>query len=101
MVFVLSNTNKIDIDGQYLDNTTEILIQKSLDTLKKGRTTIVVAHRLSTIKNADDILVVANGKIVEQGSHNKLIKKPKGLYKKLYQAQFKYNEGIDSKIMMS
>ena len=84
-----------------LDNTTEILIQKSLDTLKKGRTTIVVAHRLSTIKNADDILVVANGKIVEQGSHNKLIKKPKGLYKKLYQAQFKYNEGIDSKIMMS
>lgn len=84
-----------------LDNTTEILIQQSLDSLKKGRTTIVVAHRLSTIKNADEILVVSNGKIVEQGSHNKLIKKPKGLYRKLYQAQFKFNEGIDNKIMMS
>ena len=84
-----------------LDNTTEILIQQSLDTLKKGRTTIVVAHRLSTIKNADEILVVSNGKIVEQGTHEKLIRKTKGLYRKLYQAQFKFNEGIDSKIMMS
>ena len=84
-----------------LDNTTEILIQQSLDSLKKGRTTIVVAHRLSTIKNADEILVVSNGKIVEQGTHNKLIKKPKGLYAKLYKAQFKFAEGIDSKIMMS
>ena len=84
-----------------LDNTTEILIQQSLDTLKKGRTTIVVAHRLSTIKNADEILVVSNGKIVEQGTHNKLIKKHNGLYRKLYQAQFKYNEVLDSKIMMS
>ena len=84
-----------------LDNTTEILIQQSLDTLKKGRTTIVVAHRLSTIKNADEILVVSNGKIVEQGTHNKLVKKRGGLYKKLYLAQFKFNEGLDSKIMMS
>ena len=85
-----------------LDNTTEILIQQSLDSLKKGRTTIVVAHRLSTIKNADEILVVSNGRIVEQGTHNKLIKNSKGLYSKLYKAQFKYDEkGIDSKIMMS
>ena len=84
-----------------LDNTTEILIQKSLDTLKKGRTTIVVAHRLSTIKNANEILVVSNGKIVEQGSHNSLIKKRNGLYKKLYNAQFKYNDDLDSKLMMS
>ena len=84
-----------------LDNTTEILIQQSLDTLKKGRTTIVVAHRLSTIKNADKILVVSNGKILEQGTHEQLIRKTKGLYKKLYDAQFKFNEGIDSKIMMS
>ena len=84
-----------------LDNTTEILIQQSLDTLKQGRTTIVVAHRLSTIKNADEILVVANGKIIEQGSHNELIKAKDGLYKKLYQAQFKYNDEIDNKIMMS
>ena len=75
-----------------LDNTTEILIQKSLDSLKKGRTTIVVAHRLSTIKNADDILVISKGKIVEHGTHAKLIKNGKGLYSKLYKAQFKYNE---------
>lgn len=81
-----------------LDNTTEILIQQSLDTLKKGRTTIVVAHRLSTIKNADEILVVSNGRIIEQGTHAKLIKKPKGIYSKLYKAQFKYN--LDEKIMM-
>lgn len=74
-----------------LDNTTEIMIQQSLDSLKKGRTTIVVAHRLSTIKNADEILVISNGKIVEQGTHNTLIKKTKGLYKKLYDAQFSFN----------
>lgn len=74
-----------------LDNTTEIMIQESLDSLKKGRTTIVVAHRLSTIKNADEILVVDNGKIVEQGNHEKLIKKRKGIYARLYKAQFKYD----------
>ena len=72
-----------------LDNTTEILIQQALDSLKEGRTTIVVAHRLSTIKNADEILVIANGEIIEQGSHEKLLKKKNGLYNKLYKAQFK------------
>ncbi|MBR4609520.1 MAG: ABC transporter ATP-binding protein, partial [Erysipelotrichaceae bacterium] len=71
-----------------LDNTTEALIQEALNTLKKGRTTIVVAHRLSTIKNADQILVVANGKIRESGTHNELIKDEKGIYKKLYESQF-------------
>lgn len=57
-----------------LDNTTEILIQKSLDELCKGRTTIVVAHRLSTIKNADEIAVISDGSIIERGSHDELIK---------------------------
>lgn len=71
-----------------LDNTTEILIQESLNALKMGRTTIVVAHRLSTIKNADEILVISKGKVVEKGNHNKLINKDKGIYKKLYSAQF-------------
>jgi len=56
-----------------LDNTTEILIQKSLDELCKGRTTIVVAHRLSTVKNAHQIAVVDNGKIVEKGTHTELL----------------------------
>ncbi|MBQ6702700.1 MAG: ABC transporter ATP-binding protein [Clostridia bacterium] len=71
-----------------LDNTTEILIQQALDELCKGRTTIVVAHRLSTIKNADEIAVIANGKIVEQGDHNKLINQ-NGIYSELYNLQFR------------
>ncbi len=70
-----------------LDNTTEILIQKALDELCKGRTTLVVAHRLSTIKNADEIAVVADGRIIEQGCHDDLISK-NGAYAKLYNLQF-------------
>lgn len=70
-----------------LDNATEIMIQSALDELCKGRTTIVVAHRLSTIKNADEIFVVQNGKIVEHGSHSELVLFD-GEYKKLYDAQF-------------
>lgn len=73
-----------------LDNTTEILIQQALDELCKGRTTIVVAHRLSTIKNADEIAVVSDGLIVEQGTHEKLIES-KGLYADLYNLQFRAN----------
>ena len=85
-----------------LDNTTEALIQEALNSLKKGRTTIVVAHRLSTIRNADEILVVSNGRIVESGTHEELIRKRKGLYKKLYASQFSDDDlGIDKKIMMS
>lgn len=71
-----------------LDNTTEILIQNSLDELCKGRTTIVVAHRLSTIKNADEIAVISNGTVIEQGKHDELINKD-GMYKELYNLQFK------------
>lgn len=71
-----------------LDNTTEILIQNSLDELCKGRTTIVVAHRLSTIKNADEIAVISNGTVIEQGRHDELINKD-GMYKELYNLQFK------------
>ena len=56
-----------------LDNTTEILIQSALDELCQGRTTLVVAHRLSTIKNADEIVVIANGNIKEQGNHDQLL----------------------------
>lgn len=72
-----------------LDNTTEILIQEALDSLKIGRTTIVVAHRLSTIKNADKIFVIENGKVKESGKHETLMKKKNGTYKRLYDAQFK------------
>lgn len=71
-----------------LDNTTEIMIQEALDELCKGRTTLVVAHRLSTIKNADEIAVIADGNILEQGSHDALIRQD-GLYKRLYYEQFR------------
>ncbi len=71
-----------------LDNATEIQIQKSLDELSEGRTTIVVAHRLSTIKNADEIAVVDNGEITEQGTHEQLLNL-NGTYAQLYKQQFR------------
>ena len=71
-----------------LDNVTELMIQKSLDELCEGRTTLVVAHRLSTIQNADEIAVVDKGQIIEQGSHDTLIKN-NGAYAKLYSQQLK------------
>jgi len=71
-----------------LDAESERLVQEALDRLIKGRTTFIVAHRLSTIKNADKILVLQKGKIVEQGTHSQLIKK-KGAYWKFYSLQFK------------
>jgi len=77
-----------------LDNTTEVLIQQALDELCKGRTTLVVAHRLSTIRNADEIAVVMNGHITERGTHEELIAAD-GTYKKLYSLQFRENDLID------
>ena len=71
-----------------LDNTTEVLIQQALDELCKGRTTLVVAHRLSTIRNADAIAVVTDGRITEMGTHEELIAE-NGIYKKLYELQFR------------
>ncbi|MBQ8743105.1 MAG: ABC transporter ATP-binding protein [Clostridia bacterium] len=73
-----------------LDNTTEILIQEALDELCSGRTTVVVAHRLSTVKNADEIAVVDGGRIIEQGTHEKLIALG-GRYAELYRLQFRAN----------
>lgn len=70
-----------------VDTRTEELVQKAMDKLMKGRTSFVIAHRLSTIKNADLILVMNEGNIVEQGTHDKLIKK-KGFYAELYNSQF-------------
>ncbi len=75
-----------------LDNTTEIMIQQALDELCKGRTTIVVAHRLSTIKNADEIAVIDGGKVIEQGTHEELLKR-NGTYAGLYRLQFRSGEG--------
>ncbi len=71
-----------------LDNSTEILIQNALDSLCEGRTTLVVAHRLSTVKNADKIAVIADGEIKELGSHSSLMSQ-NGMYAKLYSLQFR------------
>ncbi len=74
-----------------LDNTTEILIQQSLDELCRGRTALVVAHRLSTVRNADVIVVIAEGRIVEQGTHEQLMAAG-GVYRELYRLQFRDGE---------
>ncbi len=71
-----------------LDNATEMMIQDSLNSLSEGRTTIVVAHRLSTIKNADEIIVITPGGIAERGTHEELMAL-NGIYKDLYNYQFK------------
>ncbi|WP_052663099.1 ABC transporter ATP-binding protein [Mycoplasmoides pirum] len=75
-----------------VDTRTEVKIQKALDTLMKGKTSFVIAHRLSTIKNANKILVVNSGEIVEQGSHDELLKL-NGFYANLYNSQFKKGVG--------
>ena len=70
-----------------VDTRTEELVQKAMDRLMKGRTSFIIAHRLSTIKNADLILVMDKGNIVEQGTHDELLKQ-KGFYFELYNSQF-------------
>ena len=70
-----------------VDTRTEELVQKAMDKLMKGRTSFIIAHRLSTIKNADLILVMNEGNIVEQGTHEKLLKQ-NGFYAELYNSQF-------------
>lgn len=90
-----------------LDNVTELLIQEALDELCKGRTTIVVAHRLSTVKTANRIAVVDQGEIKEIGTHDELMNKENGIYKELYELQFRSNSSVsdlfnvDAKIKMA
>ena len=70
-----------------IDTMTEIRIQKAFEKMMRGRTSFIVAHRLSTIKNADIILVMKDGHIIEQGSHEELLSK-NGFYATLYNSQF-------------
>ncbi|WP_428053495.1 ABC transporter ATP-binding protein [Candidatus Avelusimicrobium facis] len=72
-----------------LDNKSEAIVQKALDNLMKNRTVFVIAHRLSTVVNADKIVVLNGGEIVEQGTHEELLKLENGAYRALYNAQFK------------
>jgi len=77
-----------------VDSYSEQLIQDATDKITKGRTSIVIAHRLATIKKADNIIVMDAGEIVEQGTHNSLLKKEGGYYKNLYEVQFMQEEMV-------
>jgi ATP-binding cassette subfamily B protein len=74
-----------------IDPYTDLLIRKAMKVLLKNRTSIIIAHRLSTVRNADRIFVVDNGRIIEEGNHRQLMKK-EGLYRHLYEMQFKEPE---------
>jgi ATP-binding cassette subfamily B protein len=86
---ILANPRILILDEatSSVDTRTEVLIQKAMDALMKNRTSFIIAHRLSTIRNADLILVMNEGDIVEQGSHEQLLKK-NGFYASLYNSQF-------------
>ena len=71
-----------------VDTRTEELVPKAMDKLTEGKTSFIIAHRLSTIKNADLILVMNEGNIIEQGTHDELMKQ-NGFYAELYNSQFK------------
>src|SRR5699024_9430120 len=75
-----------------VDTNSELLIQRATDKITEGRTSIIIAHRLATIKKADNIIVMDKGKIVEQGTHTELLKKEEGYYKNLYEVQFAMEE---------
>ncbi|MHB8929086.1 MAG: ABC transporter ATP-binding protein [Melioribacteraceae bacterium] len=72
-----------------LDNESEVLVQQAIERLMAERTTFVIAHRLSTIRNADRIIVLDKGQIVQDGKHDELLKEENGIYKKLYELQFR------------
>ncbi len=75
-----------------LDSESEILVQEAIENLMKDRTTFVIAHRLSTVRNADKVIVIDEGRIVQIGTHSELIQDINGLYYRLYTLQFRFNE---------
>ncbi|MBA3232984.1 MAG: ATP-binding cassette domain-containing protein, partial [Propionibacteriales bacterium] len=77
----------LDEATAHLDSESEQAVQRALDTALKGRTSVVIAHRLSTVRNADQILVVEDGQIVERGTHQELLATD-GIYSDLYRTQF-------------
>jgi len=77
-----------------IDAYTELIIQKALDRVLRNRTSIIIAHRLSTVRNSDKIVVLDGGRIAEQGTHDELIRLG-GLYKQLYEMQFKYGAEVE------
>jgi ABC-type multidrug transport system fused ATPase/permease subunit len=87
---VLKNPKILILDEatSSLDSESERLVQEALEKLMQGRTSLVIAHRLSTVRNADSIIVISDGRIVEQGTHTELLSKGNGLYKTLTELQF-------------
>jgi subfamily B ATP-binding cassette protein MsbA len=77
-----------------LDTESEMFVQKALENLMRGRTTFVIAHRLSTVKRADRILVISNGEVVEEGRHDELVAKD-GAYARLHRMQFDVDKGLE------
>lgn len=77
----------LDEATSHLDSRSEAYVQEALDSLMAGRTTIAIAHRLSTVRAADAIAVMDRGRIVELGAHEELLERD-GLYAKLYRTQF-------------
>ena len=71
-----------------LDTESEVLVQEAIEHLMAGRTSIVIAHRLSTVQRADIIFVIDHGRVAEQGTHAELMEVPGGLYRRLYELQF-------------
>jgi ATP-binding cassette subfamily B protein len=83
---ILKNASILILDEatSSVDTGTEVLIQQALERLMKGRTTLIIAHRLSTVRDADQIIVLEDRSIRETGTHSELLKKEDGLYRKLY-----------------
>ena len=75
-----------------MDNKAEAIVQKAIDNLMQDKTVFVIAHRLSTVQNADKIVVINQGQVVEIGNHEELMKIENGQYKSLYEMQFKKQE---------
>ena len=92
----LSKPNILVLDEatSSVDSYSEEIIQNAIDTLTQGKTSIVIAHRLATVKNADRIVVMDKGQIVEQGTHKGLLKVPNGFYAKLHEVQFSDTEAV-------
>ena len=85
----------LDDSTSSVDAGTEHLIQQALDQVMKNRTTFVIAHRVSSVKSADRILVLNNGQISEQGTHEALLQK-NGMYREIYDLQFQPQESLDT-----
>ena len=87
---ILKNPSILILDEatSSLDTESEFLVQKAIDNLMEDRTVLVIAHRLTTVENADTIVVMKDGKIADSGSHKDLLEKD-GVYTRLYKKQFK------------